>query len=218
MSKENHVPVGQSHHLTSGGKAVPRPTSAFPEPPSSHLPIPPSPGLPIPVSQRLRVPVSPRLVLFIITTVVLLYGVIYPNLHVLVSSFHRNDQWSLSNYRDALSQSVVLESVFTSLGVSVLTVLLCALVGIPLAFLFERYSFPARRLFGVLAALPLVLPPLVGTVAFIFLCGESGILARVVQSIFHMETPQIGRASCRERVAITEITESCGGRVRLERR
>ena len=47
-----------------------------------------------------------------------------------------------------------------------------------LAFLFERYTFPLRRLFAALAALPLVLPPLVGTVAFILLCGESGILAR----------------------------------------
>jgi len=84
---------------------------------------------------------------------------------------------------------VVLESVFTSLGVSILTVLFCALVGIPLAFLFERYSFPASRLFAVLAALPLVLPPLVGTVAFIFLCGESGILARLVQLVFYLETP-----------------------------
>ena len=58
---------------------------------------------------------------------------------------------------------------------------------IPLAFLFERFTFPARRLFATLAALPLVLPPLVGTVAFIFLCGESGILARVAQSLFHFE-------------------------------
>ena len=57
----------------------------------------------------------------------------------------------------------------------------------PLAFLFERYAFPARRLFATLAALPLVLPPLVGTVAFIFLFGESGILARFTQSIFGLE-------------------------------
>jgi iron(III) transport system permease protein len=41
-------------------------------------------------------------------------------------------------------------------------------------------------LFATLAALPLVLPPLVGTVAFIFLCGESGILARFAQSAFHL--------------------------------
>ena len=117
-----------------------------------------------------------------------MYGVIYPNLHVVVSSLKLNDAWSLAHYREALSQSVVLESVLTSLGVSILTVVFCALIGIPLAFLFERYTFPGRRVFAVLAALPLVLPPLVGAVAFIFLCGESGILARMVQSILGLQT------------------------------
>jgi iron(III) transport system permease protein len=122
-----------------------------------------------------------------IVAVVLLYGVIYPNIHVVVASLQQNGSWSLANYFQALSQTVVLESIFASVGVSLLTVLLCAAVGIPLAFLFERYSFPARRVFALFAALPLVLPPLVGTVAFIFLCGESGILARLVQSAFHLE-------------------------------
>jgi len=85
-----------------------------------------------------------------------------------------------------LLQRAVLESATTSIAVSVLTVVLCALAGVPLAFLFERYAFPGRRLFAALAALPLVLPPLVGTVAFIFLCGESGILARTLQHAFHL--------------------------------
>jgi len=146
----------------------------------------PRPHQPAP---HLHISPSPRLILFLITGGVLIYGVIYPNLHVVVSSLQRNHQWSLANYREAWSQSVVLESVLTSLAVSILTVLFCALAGVPLAFLFERYSFPARKLFAVLAALPLVLPPLVGTLAFIFLCGESGILARLVQSVFHLETP-----------------------------
>jgi iron(III) transport system permease protein len=130
---------------------------------------------------------SPRLLLLFITTVVLLYGVIYPNIHVVVASLQQHGNWSLANYAQALSERIVLESIFASVGVSVLTVLFCAAVGLPLAFLFERYSFPARRLFAMLAALPLVLPPLVGTVAFIFLCGESGILARLVESVFHLQ-------------------------------
>ena len=130
---------------------------------------------------------SPRLLLALIVGVVLLYGVIYPNIHVILASLQQNGTWSAANYVQALSQTIVLESIFASVAVSVLTVLFCAAVGIPLAFLFERYTFPARRLFATFAALPLVLPPLVGTVAFIFLCGESGILARLVQSAFHLE-------------------------------
>jgi iron(III) transport system permease protein len=131
---------------------------------------------------------SPRVLLWLVTAVVLLYGVIYPNLHVVIASLQHDGNWAFTNYREVLTQKIVLESILASVGVSILTVLFCAAVGIPLAFLFERYNFPARRVFATLAALPLVLPPLVGTLAFIFLCGESGILARVVQSIFHLQS------------------------------
>ncbi|HEX4899816.1 MAG TPA: iron ABC transporter permease, partial [Pyrinomonadaceae bacterium] len=140
-------------------------------------------------SSRFWVAAPGRLILLLITAVVLLYGVVYPNAHTVLSSLQIDGQWSLTTYREVLTQGIVIESVFTSLGVSLLTVLCCALVGVPLAFLFERYTFPLRRLFAALAALPLVLPPLVGTVAFILLCGESGILARAVQTALHFETP-----------------------------
>ncbi|HJZ10577.1 MAG TPA: iron ABC transporter permease, partial [Acidobacteriota bacterium] len=129
-----------------------------------------------------RFPSSPRIFLFLITAIALFYGVIYPNFHLLLASLQHNGAWSIRNYADVLSQGVVLEAIINSLGLSLGTVLFCALLGLPLAFIFERYSFPGRRLFAALAALPLVLPPLVGTVAFIFLCGESGILSRAVQS------------------------------------
>jgi iron(III) transport system permease protein len=133
------------------------------------------------------IPHPSSLILFFIVGVVLLYGVLYPNLRVLTASLQSNaGEWSFGNYREILTQRAVLEATWTSVGVSLMTVIMCALVGVPLAFLFERYTFPARRFFAALAALPLVLPPLVGTVAFIFLCGESGILARLVQKTFHL--------------------------------
>jgi iron(III) transport system permease protein len=138
-------------------------------------------------SPRRQVALSPRLIILLIVGVVLLYGVIYPNLHVVLLSLQRDGNWSLQNYREILAQRIVLTAILSSVSISVLTVVFCAGIGIPLAFLFERFTFPARRLFATLAALPLVLPPLVGTVAFIFLCGESGILARLAQSLFHLE-------------------------------
>ena len=137
---------------------------------------------------RSFIPHPSSLILLIVVLLVLLYGVVYPNLHVLVASLVRDGAWSAGNYVEALSSRAVLESIASSIGLSLLTVLLCALVGVPLAFLFERYAFPARRLFATLATLPLVLPPLVGTVAFIFLCGESGILARAVQWAFDLRS------------------------------
>ncbi|HEV8428156.1 MAG TPA: iron ABC transporter permease [Pyrinomonadaceae bacterium] len=124
-----------------------------------------------------------------VTAIVIVYGVIYPNISVVLSSFQRGGSWTLANYREILSQRIVIEAIVSSLGLSVGTVVFCALVGVPLAFLFEGFDFPARRLFAALAALPLVLPPLVGTVAFIFLCGESGILAHGIQNLFGLANP-----------------------------
>ncbi len=133
-------------------------------------------------------PSTSYLALLAITVLVLIYGVVYPNLHVVTASLQKDSLWSLGNFSEVLAQRVVWESIFASVGVSVLTVCFCGLVGIPLAFLFERYSFPGRNLFATMAALPLVLPPLVGTVAFIFLCGESGILARFLQHALGLQS------------------------------
>src|SRR6266446_2452596 len=141
-----------------------------------------------PNRRRFALPAHSRSILLLIVGLVLIYGVIYPNARIFVVALQLDGHWSLANFINLLSQRAVIESALTSVAVSILTVAFCALAGVPLAFLFERYSFPGRRLFATLAALPLVLPPLVGTVAFIFLCGESGILARIVQRLFHFST------------------------------
>src|SRR6185436_5059050 len=127
--------------------------------------------------------------LLLTTLVVLVYGVLYPNLSVVTASFQRNGSFTFANYREILVQSFVIEAIISSLTLSIATVVLCALVGVPLAFLFERFTFPGRRLFAAVASLPLVLPPLVGTVAFIFLCGETGILAHSIQNLFRLQNP-----------------------------
>ncbi len=132
------------------------------------------------------VPHAAALIPLIVVALVLFYGVVYPNLFVFGRALAPRGEFSPGTFLEVLAQRSVWEAALTSVAVSLLTVILCSLVGLPLAFLFERYEFPARRFFAALAALPLVLPPLVGTVAFIFLCGESGILARGFQHLFHL--------------------------------
>jgi iron(III) transport system permease protein len=141
------------------------------------------------VKKKIRLHPWRSVVLLLVTATVLLYGVVYPNIAVVISSLQRAGSWTFANYREILAQRTVLEAIVSSVGLSIGTVLFCAIVGVPLAFLFERFTFPGRRLFAALAALPLVLPPLVGTVAFIFLCGESGILAHAIQNLFGLQDP-----------------------------
>ena len=126
--------------------------------------------------------------LLLIVIAILTYGVIYPSWELIKTSLQQHGVWTLANYTTTLSQPIIIESIAASLGISILTVLCCAVVGVPLAFLFERYKFPGQKLFASLAAMPLVLPPLVGTIAFVLLCGESGILARLVQTALGLDS------------------------------
>jgi len=75
------------------------------------------------------------------------------------------------------------QALWNSLWISAASVVLSALIGVPLAFVFERYDFPGRKVLGALVALPAVMPPLVGVIAFLFLYGESGFVARALQAI-----------------------------------
>jgi hypothetical protein len=76
---------------------------------------------------------SPRWILLLITLLVLLYGVVYPNLQTFSAAMQSEGHWSLSTFVETLSQRTIIESAWTSILLSVLTVALCALVGVPLA-------------------------------------------------------------------------------------
>lgn len=96
-------------------------------------------------------------------------------------------RWTLRHFEEFASRPEEWAALWASLWISLATVALAAAIGIPLAFLFERNEFPGRRFLGTLVALPVVLPPLVGVIAFLFLYGESGFVARALQALLRLE-------------------------------
>ncbi len=122
--------------------------------------------------------------------IALIWGVVLPLGALLVESFvDTQSRWGIAAYTEAFSQPTFWESVVNSVGISAVTVLCCALVGVPLAIFLSLFDFPGRRMLAVMANLPLVLPPLVGVLAFLFLYDETGLATRLVMKVFHLETP-----------------------------
>ncbi len=115
--------------------------------------------------------------------------VLYPNLVVLAESLRVEGALSLAQYAEFFSTGAELDALWASVWISGASVVLAALIGVPLALFFHRYEFPGRALFGALAALPVLLPPLVGVIAFLFLVGESGMLTRLVERALGLEAP-----------------------------
>ncbi len=130
-----------------------------------------------------------RTILLLIPIVLVLVGyVLYPSIETLIESFKKNGAFSLQNYVDFFGSKAAsnLEALWNSVYISLLSVFFSALIGIPLAYIFNRYDFPGRQFFSNIAIMPIVLPSLVGVMAFMFLYGEAGLVPNALKDLFHL--------------------------------
>lgn len=118
---------------------------------------------------------------------ILLAYVIFPFYQTFIQSFIEGN--ALGNYRRffSLESKANLQALWTSVYISVLSVITCGVVGVAMAFLLERYEFTGRKVLSILVLVPMALPPLVGVLSFTFLYGESGIIPRGIQHIFNLD-------------------------------
>lgn len=113
--------------------------------------------------------------------------VVYPLVLVLAGAVGGPGKWTLEAVGRFARERNEWRALGGSFALSVASAIGAGLVGIPLGFLTSRIGFPGRRIVATLLGLPAVLPPLVGVLAFMFLFGETGFLARMVQSLFGMD-------------------------------
>ena len=83
---------------------------------------------------------------------------------------------------DRIPAALVSPAAMSALRLSLLTAtaatVLCLLLGVPLALVLARRDGPLIRLLRGLTTLPLVLPPLVGGIALLYLLGSRGLLGQ----------------------------------------
>jgi molybdate transport system permease protein len=90
---------------------------------------------------------------------------------------------------DELASPLVLEALRLSLVCSLGAVAVSLLLGVPLAFVLARASFPGRNLVRALTTLPMVLPPVVGGVALLLAFGRRGLAGRWLDQAFGITLP-----------------------------
>ena len=68
-----------------------------------------------------------------------------------------------------------------SLRTSLASTVICILVGVPMAMVLARTSFPGQDVLRSLVLLPLVLPPVVGGIALLYTFGRRGLLGESME-------------------------------------
>ncbi|MEV7227412.1 ABC transporter permease [Polymorphospora sp. NPDC051019] len=94
-----------------------------------------------------------------------------------------------SSLPQRLTAPGVLEALRLSLVTATAATLLCLLLGVPLAWLLARTTFPGRRLVRALVTVPLVLPPVVGGVALLLVFGRRGLIGGWLDETFGITLP-----------------------------
>jgi len=123
--------------------------------------------------------------LLVYLAVVPVATMVYASLHVgFLSDASR---WSLANYVRAFGDAGFYRLLGNTLAYGGAVALLAIVLGFGLAFLYARTDVPFRRLGMATALVPLILPGILNTVAWLFLASPRiGILNAMTNAIVHL--------------------------------
>jgi iron(III) transport system permease protein len=115
---------------------------------------------------------------------------IYPLIRLFYDSFTTEEGvLTLANFQSFFTDAFYLRSLMNSMLLGVGTVMTTSVIGIAIAFLLLRYDFPGRRLFSYLTIIPMIMPPLVGVMGFVFILGRAGTVNVILQDYCGFQQP-----------------------------
>lgn len=125
----------------------------------------------------LRQPVL--LVTILLILVMLTIFIVFPLINVLRLSLTGVDGgFSLSRFAKILRNASYLKTLGNSILLGIIVAVLATLVGYIFAFAITRTEIKGKRFFRAIATLPIVSPPFILSLAFIFLFGRQGLVTR----------------------------------------
>ena len=120
----------------------------------------------------------------------LLVFLVYPLIRIFYDAVtDEGGRFTLDNFLGFFRDGFYLLALWKSLILGVATVVASSIIGIAVAFLLVRYDFRGRGLFGYLTLIPIISPPLVGTLGFTFILGRAGSINVLLMDAFDMLKP-----------------------------
>ena len=114
--------------------------------------------------------------LFGITATALTVTLVWPLAWVLRGGLFGEHGFTLEVLRSVFRNPIYVEGLLNSLKLAAGTTVLAVLLGLPLAWLANRYTFRGKGLLTALLLVPMVLPPFVGAIGFQQMLGQYGAL------------------------------------------
>lgn len=89
---------------------------------------------------------------------------VYPVLYILSQSFFHQGKFTFEIIKVALGNYVIRKSIINSLFLGIIVVISTTIIGVPLAFIFDRYKFKGKSILRNFFLLPMIVSPFVGAI------------------------------------------------------
>jgi len=102
---------------------------------------------------------------------------VYPLTRIFFDAFSNEaGELTLANFEAFFRDAYYLRSLWNSLLLGAATVVTTTILGVAVAYLLVRCEFPFRNTFSFLTLVPIISPPLIGVLGFVFILGRAGTL------------------------------------------
>ncbi|MGI3745760.1 MAG: ABC transporter permease [Janthinobacterium lividum] len=95
----------------------------------------------------------------------------------------KGGEWTLAQYANLVTDSYFYEIFLRTFWISALVTLLCAVIGVPEAYILSRMGTPWRSIFLILILTPLLISVVVRAFGWSLLLGADGLINQAIQAL-----------------------------------
>lgn len=117
-----------------------------------------------------------RYLLFIPCIVLVAYFMIVPLVEIIIPTFTNTKDGMFSAYKEFFTDSYMMSIFLRTIKISVISSVICMIIGVPVSYYISRVSKKIRGLFIALTVFPILTNSVVRSFAWMSILGKNGII------------------------------------------
>ena len=130
-----------------------------------------------------------RYLLFIPCIVLVAYFMIVPLVETIIPTFTDTTDGMFSAYKEFFTDSYMMSIFLRTIKISVISSVICMIIGVPVSYYISRVSKKIRGLFIALTVFPILTNSVVRSFAWMSILGKSGIINNLLMKLNIINEP-----------------------------
>lgn len=130
-----------------------------------------------------------RYLLFIPCIVLVAYFMIVPLVEMVIPTFINTKDGMFSAYKEFFTDSYMMSIFLRTIKISVISSVICMIIGVPVSYYISRVSKKIRGLFIALTVFPILTNSVVRSFAWMSILGKNGIINNLLMKLNIINEP-----------------------------